>query len=283
MENWYEQIFKLYDNNKLGHAFLIETDSYDETYSKVLEIIKYINCPKNNYSSNCGDECSICFQIENNKFLDLMVIEPFGQNINKVQILDLKKKFSKSPLFGKYNCYIIKEAEKLNASSANTMLKFLENPNGQVVGFFLTNHKENVIPTILSRCQVYKDISHVKINLDESEKSFYFSLLYEYIGKFESEKSGALIYNKNFIINNLKEKEKIESFFIQMLNVYKNIYDNFKFDKNLAKELEKFNNIINKENMIKKIKVIEKTIEKIQYNVNIELLLDKFVVEMGNL
>ena len=64
-------------------------------------------------------------------------------------------KFSTKPVFTKFNMYVIREADRFNSSSANTLLKFLEEPEDNILGFFITNNKENVISTIRSRCQVF--------------------------------------------------------------------------------------------------------------------------------
>ena len=62
--------------------------------------------------------------IDSNNLPSLQIIEPVGKFIKKEQIVDLKNKFKYKPIYSKNNIYIIKNAEKLNTSSANTMLKF---------------------------------------------------------------------------------------------------------------------------------------------------------------
>ena len=59
------------------------------------------------------------------------------------------EKFDKSGDSG-----IIKETEKLNASSANTILKFLEEPEDGIIAILLTDNRYHVLDTILSRCQI---------------------------------------------------------------------------------------------------------------------------------
>ena len=60
-------------------------------------------------------------------------------------------------MFSKYNAYIIKEADKLNSTSANILLKFLEEPDTRTLAFFVTKNSKNVLSTIKSRCQLLKD------------------------------------------------------------------------------------------------------------------------------
>ena len=93
--------------------------------------------------------------IDSNNLPSLIVIEPDGQNIRKEQIKDLISRFSTKPVFTDYNFYIVKDSDRFNSSSANALLKFLEEPEDGIVGFFVTNNRENVISTIRSRCQVF--------------------------------------------------------------------------------------------------------------------------------
>ena len=82
----------------------------------------------------------------------LIIIEPDGLNIKKDQILDMMEKFSTKPVFTKFNIYVIREADRFNQSSANTLLKFLEEPEDNIIGFFITNNK------IIIASKIYRTI-----------------------------------------------------------------------------------------------------------------------------
>ena len=80
------------------------------------------------------------------------------------------------PIFSKYNIYIINQCDKLNSSSANSLLKFLEEPEDNIIGFFITNSKMNVISTVRSRCQEYS------IYYDKESKDYkYLDNIVEYL------------------------------------------------------------------------------------------------------
>ena len=154
--NFFDYIEKLFENNVLSHAYLIEVNNYEEDYKKVLTFIKMILCSKKNKSIkdlNCN-ECNICELIDNDNYPDLYVIEPDGNNIKKEQILKLENEFSNYSLLDNKRIYIIKEAEKMNIASSNTILKFLEEPNDDIVAILLTNSRYKIIDTIISRCQI---------------------------------------------------------------------------------------------------------------------------------
>jgi len=87
--------------------------------------------------------------------INLFIIEPEGQNIKVSQVESLQEEFTKTSLVDGYRVFILNHVDRLNQSSANRLLKFLEEPvNKQTIGFLLTENIERVIPTILSRSQV---------------------------------------------------------------------------------------------------------------------------------
>ena len=86
--------------------------------------------------------------------INLYFLEPEGQNIRVEQIQRLQVEFSKTSLVRGYRVFILNRVERLNPASANKLLKFLEEPvNKNIVGFLLTENKDQVISTILSRAQ----------------------------------------------------------------------------------------------------------------------------------
>ena len=138
-----KDVLKRYREGKLAHAFLLETNDTNKCYKDVLQLIKELNCPQE-YSDDCDKECNICRLINTDSLPSLITIVPEGQNIKKDQILSMMDKFSTKPVFTKYNMYVIRDADRFNSSSANTLLKFLEEPEDNILGFFITTNKENV-------------------------------------------------------------------------------------------------------------------------------------------
>lgn len=161
------------------------------------------------------------------------------------------------------------------------MLKFLEEPEGNVIGFFITNHKDNVISTIQSRCQ------HIDVNFDNEcyeefniTKEKYDELVLivnEYLKKIEVEKKELILYNKKYLCN--LEKEDIKCTFQIMLNIYRNELNRRYLYKNSDYNYE-YLSIFNNENIIKKINIIIEILKELNYNINLDLMLDRFVIEM---
>lgn len=269
-----------YRENKLAHAYLIETNNYDSAINDLKEFIKIINCP-HDYNENC-QKCNLCNLINKNNLPSIKIIEPDGATIKKNQMEELKESFSTKPIYSKFNVYIIKNAEKLNISSANSMLKFIEEPTEGIIGFFLTSNKDIMIDTIKSRCQTL-DLKYQNKNLLESleidseiyEK--YKATIKSYLKKINSIE---IINNKTELLTMYPERKDIMNIFQIIFYIY---YENF-----LKKNSEDYNQEIaniyeintNNANFIKKLNIISQFIQDLSYNVNIEQALDKFVIEM---
>ena len=204
----------------------------------------------------------------------------------KEQIQELKKTFSSMPIFCDNNIYVIKSAEKMNASAANTMLKFLEEPEDNIIGFFITNNINNMLPTIESRCEILhfyydnNDINLDSINNDEQYHD-YLEIVLEYITKLEVEKKGLIMYNRDVLLKKFSEKEDIIIIFKILLLIYENalngncssnIYQRINFVKNISFD-----------GLLKRVNLVIAFLEDINCNVNKELLLDKYVIELSDI
>ena len=185
------------------------------------------------------------------------MIEPDGNFIKKEQILDLKYFFSKESQYTKENIYIIKNAERMNKESANTMLKFLEEPEGSVIGFFLTSKLDNVLLTIQSRCQHlemnFANNPYEELGISEEDYNKYLSIIKEYLQKIEVEKTDLILYNKEYLSELSKDEENRELDYLKSKSV---------------------------ENLKQKVNLLINLLQEINYNVNEGLLLDKFIIKM---
>ena len=252
-------IIKQNEKNKLSHAFLIETNNIEKCYEDILLLCKIINCNVK-YTNNC-DKCNLCKLIDLGNLPSLVVIEPDGLSIKKNQMLDLEKKFALKPIYSKYNVYIIKYADKLNDSSSNTILKFLEEPENNIIGFFIVNNKENVLSTIKSRCEI-THVDYEENKIDDFELK---DIALEYMNNVTN--SNDVLVNKK-LLNEYNDRINIEKIFNYIFNYY------FLKYKNNINDNEKCIYHLNV------LQILKKILNLIQYNVNLELLLDSFVIEM---
>ena len=274
-----ENLIAYYHEKKLAHAYLISTNNVQKCHEVLINVIKNIFCVQE-YSDNCN-KCSLCHLIDLNNLPSLKVIVPDGSFIKKEQILELKHLFSRDSQYTKDSIYIIENAEKMNKESANTMLKFLEEPEGNVIGFFITNNKDNVMLTIKSRCQIiecdFENTVNEEYNLSECEYQEHLDLLEKYLKNVENNAKESILNNE--ILRDL-EKDDIKKNLQLCLAIYQKEL-NSRFNSDIIKE-ERFSflNNLSINNLKKKVKLLINLLTEMQYNVNVNLLLDKMVLEM---
>lgn len=167
---------------------------------------------------------------------DFLLIE--GENsISIDQIRKIKKWLTLKPYHGKTKAVLIKEAEKLTLPAQNAFLKTLEEPPSQSLIILTTGRPENLLPTIISRCQIIRIGGIIKTE----NKSFDFK-------KIQKMRIG----EKLILATNLGEDKKRCEFFIKQLLFY------------LAKSLLEKPSL----NLVKNIKITIYTLWLIKQNVN---------------
>ena len=267
-----DYVNKIIEKNKISHAYLLEINNYEEDLSYVYSFIKMILC---NVKYEDLDTCrnNIINLIDSNNYPDLYVIKPDGSTIKKAQLLNLQKEYSNKSLLNNKRIYIIEECEKMNQSSANTILKFLEEPEDDVIAILIADNRYHVIETIISRCQIISLKDSFKIN----EYTDDFIDFFECILK---PKDFYIKYN-NFIKNIIPEKNilidylnNVNSILIAYLNYKNNVNDKFSID--LVNLLKKYDDNY----LINIISIIEDEILKLNFNVNYKLWLDAFFAKL---
>ena len=266
----FNELKKKYEDNKLSHAFLIETNNYELCLNDIKQLLKIVNCPEK-YKSDCTEQCNLCKLIDLLNLPSIIIVEPDGMSIKKQQLNELQEKFSTKPVYSRYNTYIIKDADMMNDSASNCMLKFLEEPEDNILGFFITTNKERVIDTIKSRCQIMK--------IDYATKSVVDEKIIEYANEYVRRilENCDLIVNKEFILPSFGTRNEINSLLTVIFDMYMSVISEKYFPGN------KKNDVLSGiplEQLKKQIAIIEKTITLNQANVSLELLLDQFVIEM---
>ena len=264
-DNYIKYINQIIQNGKISHAYLIEIGSKDDLFY-VYQFVKMILCNLS-YDELSKSDNPIISLIDHNDYPDLMVIEPDGSMIKKNQLLNVQKEFSNKSLLDSKRIYIINGAEKLNVYAANTMLKFLEEPEDDIIAILLTDNRYHVLDTILSRCQILTlNDNYYNDNFENNDLDLLKCVLYP--------KSFFLNYNhiiNDVLIDKNVSKEKfqiIENSIILYLNYKYKINSNF--DKSI---IEVFNGL--EDNYLYNcISIIEQELTKLDFNVNYKLWLD---------
>lgn len=294
-------------NNSLSHAYLFETNNYNNGFDMAKAFAKYLLCEEHHLSVEDGNNCKHCLAINNNNCTELKIIDSDGLWIKKEQLDELQRMFSTKTLNGGKKVYIINNAERLNIQAANSILKFLEEPEPDIVAILVTSNKYLLLDTIVSRCQIIslKDKNTINNNMNIIEKigNYLFNSkdqIDEFVGSNKSEeminkvleftnyyeKNGkdTLLFTNKLWHSVITDKESIYNALTIMVLLYKDIL-NMKLQKNLEffneddnlKYIEKKNTI---SNICDKINVILKERDKIRYNINAMLLIDKLIIDL---
>lgn len=219
------------DENKLSHAFLVESNNYEDVMNSVFKLFL-----EKKLIFNIDD-------IENN--ISVRILRPIDNLIDKDQILNLQEFLSTMSFDGYYKLFFILNAGLMNEQSVNKLLKVLEEPNDKVVGFLISDNSNELLPTLISRCQVLKnDIDASNVEVDED--------IFNNLCKFKN--FNFEDYIKFKVVVSKLDKVVINNLFIKYLAYLDNENDIFYL---------KVNDFLN----------------NIRYNVNIDLALDKLYFE----
>lgn len=153
LANYFASLLK---QNQLVHAYLLTGPAGSGKRSLALWVAAGLFClhPETT-GSPCG-KCAECQRILTGNHPDVIDVVPDGSSVKVEQTRFLKAEFSKSGVEGRRKVIILESAEKLTISAANSLLKFIEEPSGQMTFFLLAQNVNQLLPTIVSRCQLLK-------------------------------------------------------------------------------------------------------------------------------
>ena len=146
--------------NQLAHAYLFCGPRGVGKTTCARIFAKAINCldPKDNEA--CG-ECESCRNFNEGRSFNIHELDAASNN-SVDDIRALTEQVRIPPQIGRYSVYIIDEVHMLSASAFNAFLKTLEEPPAHAVFILATTEKHKIIPTILSRCQIY-DFNRIRV------------------------------------------------------------------------------------------------------------------------
>jgi DNA polymerase-3 subunit delta' len=153
---WAEEILQSHlSHDNLRHAYLFTGPEGVGREALAIAFAKAINCENPPEKGGFCDVCRNCVQIGKQQHVDLHLVEREGgsKQILVGQVRELQKKLAMTPFQAKYHIVLFRNFEDAHVSAANALLKTLEEPNERVVLLFVVDHVNNLLPTIVSRCQ----------------------------------------------------------------------------------------------------------------------------------
>lgn len=141
-------------NNKLAHAYLFCGPRGVGKTTCARIFAKTINCFNLTSDHEACNNCESCVAFNENRSYNIHEMDAASNN-SVEDIRDLIDQVRIPPQVGKYKVYIIDEVHMLSTQAFNSFLKTLEEPPKHAIFILATTEKHKIIPTILSRCQVY--------------------------------------------------------------------------------------------------------------------------------
>lgn len=177
-------------NNRMSHLYLLTgkvgVNKMDLVYDVCHLILKDYDKREN-----------LIELIKNNNHTQIHYIKPDGNVIKKDQILNLQQTFSKTSLVDAPRIYIIEDVDLISTSAANSLLKFMEEPeNARIYGLLTTSNQSSVLPTITSRAQIIRVLA-------KAENVVYNTLIEN------KELDSYLVKSISLITNDLTEGEQL--------------------------------------------------------------------------
>jgi DNA polymerase-3 subunit gamma/tau len=149
-------------NNHLAQAFLFcgPRGVGKTTCARILA--KTINCQNLTPETEACNTCESCVSFNNNASFNVHELDAASNN-SVEDIRNLVEQVRYAPQTGKYKIYIIDEVHMLSNSAFNAFLKTLEEPPSYAIFILATTERHKIIPTILSRCQIF-DFNRIRID-----------------------------------------------------------------------------------------------------------------------
>ena len=150
------------DSDRLAQAYLFCGPRGVGKTSCARIFAKTINCLHPTAEGEACNECESCRAFNEGRSLNIVELDAASNN-SVDDIRNLTDQVRVPPQLGKYRVFIIDEVHMLSVAAFNAFLKTLEEPPKYVIFILATTEKHKVIPTILSRCQIY-DFTRITIN-----------------------------------------------------------------------------------------------------------------------
>ena len=287
-------------NNSLSHAYLLVGNPGTPLLETATFLAKSILCDEP--SPLACSNCITCLRIESDNYPDVIILDGSKATIKKEDVLNIESRFEKTAFETKgIMIYVVHLVENMTLEAVNSILKFLEEPEGEVYAFLTTNNLNNVLPTIISRCQtlnlksidrheIISEAIDLSIEQEDAELLSYFyndsELIFDFLKNeeenenYEGNDKDATYYVQKEIIPLIKTKEEMR-FFVDLLSeVFEDLL-NLKCNRDIY--LKSYATILS--SLINKLPHIEQSLAEIlkqrnlvNMNLNISLQIDHIIL-----
>lgn len=282
------------NTDRYSHAYLFVVNGYKNSHDYIYSFIKMLCCPNNRVCEGCN----ICSLIDSNTFSDFKLINTDSLMMKKEMILELQDYFETKKLYAKKRVYLIENCEKMNVAASNTLLKFLEEPEEDIVAILTTDNINQVLDTIKSRCQIIYFNTDNRLNsiedlysllttdIDISIDEFYddIKFVFDFCSFYGKNGISTIAFSKKKWHERFSDRVKFKYGLNILLYIYMDVI-NEKLGRNVMyfskyideiKGQASYHDLIHYVNVVK---ILMKYIDLIKYNININLCFDKILIE----
>lgn len=242
-------------NNHLAHAYLFCGPRGVGKTTCARIFAKTINCLTPTSDGEACNECESCKGFNEQRSFNIHELDAASNN-SVEDIRNLVEQVRIPPQIGKYSVFIIDEVHMLTTAAFNAFLKTLEEPPAHVIFILATTEKHKIIPTILSRCQIYDfnrisvqdTVNHLEYVAQNEKVKVDSEALNVIAQKADGGMRDALsIFDQvvNFCGNTIEYKEVIENLNVLDYDYYFQLLD-FCLKGNVPNSLLIFDEILNK-------------------------------------
>lgn len=314
------KVTKLINNsfkkNRLVHTYLFEGPRGTSKLEGAYYFAQKLLCTSTK-ETPCM-ECEDCKKVMDEVHPSIFYIEPVNDLITKEQVEKLEREFSLTPIGDGTRVYIIKDIDKANLSAANSLLKFLEELEGNKYGILLTENLHSVLPTIRSRSViVYFDTLPATVVASELINKGVDPETSNVLSKITNSVNDSLnLINDGYILDLIEIVKKLSFAFVmketspvfvllenedKIIKMKEKKYHNLFMDLLITLANDKLYYVLNQldkivfkdtmgiiglnikssyEEIVEEIETLLRFKERLKYNVNIELFYSQLIIEM---
>jgi len=243
------------NNNHLAHAYLFCGPRGVGKTTCARIFAKTINCQNRGDNTEACNECESCKSFNENRSYNIHELDAASNN-SVEDIRNLIDQVRIPPQLGKYSIYIVDEVHMLSTQAFNAFLKTLEEPPPHAIFVLATTEKHKIIPTILSRCQIFDfnriTVEDISKHLEYISKSENITAEADALNIIAQKADGALrdalsYFDQivSFSGNNITYEKVIENLNVLDYEYYFNLLDAF-LQNDHSTALTLFNDILNK-------------------------------------
>lgn len=316
LEKYQPVIYKTFINakneNKLSHAYLLSGSIGMPLKETALFLAKSLLC--DDPQPLACEKCITCLRVDEGNYPDVIIFDGGEGRIKKDDVQKIIGSFDKSALEDKgIMIYVIHLVENMTSVAVNALLKFLEEPGRNIFAFLTTENESKVLPTIISRTQVlrfreinrseiinnaeiagvlaedaellsgfYNDSNMIKTISESDEYKVAKQALDDQLSALLISPDDAVFTCQRLIVPNIKTYD-IARLYIKMLaEIFKDLL-NLSVSGNIT--LKSYDNILHEllghlRNIDKSLLIILSSLNKLDININIPLLLDHIIYEI---